>query len=161
MKIKRKAQVWGLDVMVATSIFIFGISLFFLYSINYPKGEQEKIEDLLLEGNKIAEDLMSEGSPSDWTIETVSKIGVLSENKINQTKLEQFYQLVSDNYGNTKFLFNTKYNYFVNASIPLKISIFSIHGIGNEPLEATNLIKVTRITIYENKPINFEVQVWE
>lgn len=79
---KRNAQAWGFDIIVATGIFIVGIIAFFLYTINYPTGEQEKLDDLLYEGNIIADNLLSEGYPLNWTNITVSKIGLLS----NQVK---------------------------------------------------------------------------
>lgn len=157
----KKAQAWGFDLMIAASIFLFGIAVFFLYSLNYPRGEQEKISDLLYEGNSIADDLMSTGTPEHWVPQTATKIGISTDNKINQTKLEQLYQLATTEYGRTRALFSTKYHYFINASAPLAIADINISGIGNQPFNPLNNIKVTRITIYQNKPITLEVYVWE
>ena len=157
----KKAQAWGFDVIIATGIFVFGITIFFLYTINYPRGENQKIEDLLYEGNSIAEDIISKGSPENWTIDTVSKIGIMGDKAINQSKLEQFYQMALTDYGRTKSLFRTKYNYFVNASSSLEISGSNIEGIGNKPVNTINSIKISRVTLYKNKPITIEVQIWE
>src|SRR3989344_4250444 len=136
-------QAWGFDLIIAIAIFIFGIIVFFLYSANYPKGEQEKVDNLLYEANSIAEDLMSDGNPQNWTISTVSKVGLLTANVINQSKLDQFYQLSQADYPLTRALFSTKYHYFINASSPLQVLGSSIAGIGLQPLNAKNSIKVS------------------
>jgi hypothetical protein len=158
---KRKAQAWGFDLIIATGIFIFGLVMFFLYTINYPSGEQEKLDDLLYEGGIVADNLLSTGTPEDWSTSSVSKIGLLTNNTISQDKLEQFYNLASTDYKKTKVLFGTKYNYFVNFSKSIEISGVPIEGIGLFSGTTRNNIKISRIAIYENKPITIEVNVWD
>ncbi len=158
---QRKAQAWGFDVIVATGIFIFGMVVFYIYTINYPNGEQEKFDDLLYEGNIIADNLFSEGYPENWTILSVSKIGLTSKNKINQDKLEEFYDLVSLDYSRTKSLFGVKYNYFVNFSQPIVVRSSNVEGIGFAPDNPNNNIKISRIIVYNNKPATMEIQVWD
>lgn len=157
----KKAQAWGFDIIVATGIFIFGIIAFFLYTINYPTGEQEKLDELLYEGNIIADNLLSEGHPINWTTDTVSKIGLINNKTINQDKLEYFYNLSESDYGRTKSILGTKYNYFINFSTPIEISGEYIGGIGLFPLNTKNNIKISRVSIYKNKPTSIEVQIWE
>lgn len=159
--INKKAQAWGFDIIVATGIFIFGIIAFFLYTINYPTGEQEKLDDLLYEGNIIADNLLSEGYPENWTTSTVSKIGLLSNRVVDLKKLEYFYNLSTTDYGRTRAILGTKYNYFINFSTQIQISGTNIEGIGLFPNNPKNSIKVSRVSIYQNKPASIEVQVWE
>lgn len=159
---KRTAQAWGFDIIVATGIFIVGITIFFLYSVNYPTGEQEKVDDLLYEGNVVADDLLSTGNPENWTTLTVSKIGILNNNNIiDQNKLNEFYSLSSTSYSRTKAIFGIKYNYFINFSSPIEILSSNISGIGLLPANENNNIKISRISIYKNKPVTIEVQVWD
>lgn len=157
----KKAQAWGFDVIVATGIFIFGIIAFFLYTINYPTGEQEKLEDLLYEGNIVADSLLSTGYPENWTTSSVSKIGILTNNVIDQDKLENFYNLASSDYSRTRSMFGIKYNYFVNFSESIEISGSNVEGIGLLSQNTRNNIKVSRVSIYKNKPVTIEVQLWE
>lgn len=157
----KKAQAWGFDIIIATGIFIFGIIAFFLYTINYPTGEQDKLDDLLYEGNVVSDSLLSEGYPTNWTTLSVSKIGLISNNVINQEKLESFNEISSNDYGRTKTILGTKYNYFINFSTPIQISGINIEGIGLYPNNAKNIIKISRVSIYQNKPVSIEVQVWE
>ncbi len=157
----KKAQAWGFDIIVATGIFIFGIIAFFLYTINYPTGEQEKLDDLLYEGNIVADNLLSEGYPENWTTSTVSKIGIMNNKVISQEKLEYFNEISSTDYGRTRTILGTKYNYFVNFSRPMQITGTNIEGIGLFPNNPKNSIKISRVSIYQNKPVSIEVQVWE
>lgn len=156
----RKAQAWGFDLIVATGIFIFGIIVFFLYTINYPTGEQERLDDLAYEGNIIADSLLSVGYPTNWTSMTVSKIGLLTDRVIDQNKVEELYSLANANYQRTKSLFGVKYNYFINFSESIEISSNPIEGIGLIPQNHANNIKISRVSIYKNKPVTIEVQVW-
>lgn len=157
----RKAQAWGFDVIIAIGIFIFGLVVFFLYTINYPNGEYEKLDELLYEGNIVADSLLSTGIPENWTTASVSKIGILTNNKIDHDKVEEFYEVSSTQYLRARSLFGIKYNYFVNFSQSIEISGNAIEGIGLFSQNPQNSIKVSRIAIYQNKPVTVEVQVWE
>ena len=159
--VNQRAQAWGFDIIVATGIFILGIVAFFLYTINYPTGEQEKLDELLYEGNNVASSLLSTGYPENWTTLTVSKIGILTDNMIDQEKLNNFNELSSNDYGRTKSMLGTKYNYFVNFSSPMQISGTTVDGIGLFPVNSKNAIKISRVSLYQNKPVTIEVHVWE
>ena len=157
----KKGQAWGFDLMIGAGIFMIGLTVFFLYTLNYPKGNEETGKDLEYEAKRIASDLLSSGLPTNWNEINVQKIGLTSNNLINQTKLDLFYNLMQNNYNNTKILFGTKYDYFVNASNSLNINGNPISGIGIYPINVKNEVKLTRVTVYEGVPINLEVTVWE
>ncbi|NCN99132.1 hypothetical protein COU62_00560 [Candidatus Pacearchaeota archaeon CG10_big_fil_rev_8_21_14_0_10_35_219] len=155
---KKRGQAWGFDLMVASVIFITGIIIFFLYSLNYPTETQENLNALFYQGNRIANDLLSEGYPPGWNTTNVVKIGILSNEEINQTKLEMFNQL---DYTNTKYLFNTRYDYFINFSEPIIIDENEIQFIGLRSAETQSIIKVSRIVAYKNKSTVLNIHIWE
>jgi len=157
----KKAQAWGFDIITAMGIFIFGLTIFFLYTINYPNNEEEKLDELLYEGNIVADSLLSTGFPENWTISSVSRIGLLTNSSIDQNKLEQFYTISSTEYQRTISMFGIKYNYFVNFSDSITISGQPISGIGLFSQSPQNNIKISRISIYEGKPVTVEVYVWD
>jgi len=156
----KKAQAWGIDLMIALSIFLFGIIAFYLYALNSPQN-QTQLDSLLYEGSLVADNLLSEGSPSNWNEGTVTKLGILSNSKINETKLEMLYNLTESDYPRTKFILGTKENFFINLSEPITIQSETIDGIGLSPTDPTNLVRISRLTIYKNKPVNLEVYVWK
>ena len=157
----KKGQAWGFDLIVAFFLFTGGIVLFYYYSLNYSTEGKQAIEGLSYDGNLIADGLLSEGFPDNWNKTNVTKIGLLNEKKINQTKLERFYNLSVDDYSRTKSLFNTKYNYFLTMSEPIIIDGGEIEGIGQRNLNPKNLVRVTRFTIYQNKPVTLHIEMWE
>ncbi len=115
----KKGQAWGFDLIIAMVIFISGILIFYLYSINATGKTQEDIEAILFDGNFITDSLLSIGSPDDWNESTVVSIGLTNGNKINNTKLERFYDFANpvtnpDGYSKTRTLFSTRFQYFMN-----------------------------------------------
>lgn len=158
---KKKAQAWGFDLLIASMIFIGGIFVFYIYSLNFPNETEDIINTLTNEGNIVANALLSDGFPSDWNEGNVITPGIITNNKINQTKLERFYNFSTEDYEKTKSLFNTPYEYYITFSENVTISGNQISSMGKNPLNPKNLIKISRITIYKNKPITINVHIWE
>jgi len=163
----KKAQAWGFDLMIATTLFMAGVIIFYVYSINYPTEGQETLDTLLYEGNFIAESLLSEGFPNNWTadLNNVIRIGILNNNKVNETKLKGLYDWTTtgQGYAQTKAIFNTRYDYFFNFSAQITLpNNEEIDGIGQwHSGNPENLIKITRLTIYQNKPVTLNVYIWQ
>ena len=168
MTFPKKAQAWGFDMMIASMIFISGIIIFYVYSLNYPKESQETLDQLFSEGDFITESLLSEGLPPNWDENSVIRIGIITNNKINDSKLEKFYllansQLNPQGYAKAKSVLNTKYNFFMNFSEQMVINSNPVNGVGKsfDGEQTKNIIKITRATIYQNKIVSLNLYVWE
>lgn len=157
----KHAQAWGIDLMIASVIFTVAIVFFYFYTLNQPGEAQETIDALYYDGKIIADSILSEGYPKDWNLTNVVTTGILTNNKINETKLERFYNLSNSTYAKTKTLFNTKYNYYFFLNENMIIDGTTIQGIGKEPLNDKNLIKITRFTVYKDKPMTAYLYVWD
>ena len=145
--IHKKAQAWSLDLMVAIMIFMMGISILFFYALNFQSQISSDINRLEYEANSASSLLLKNEEP-----------GILSENKINQTKLEEFYYL---NYSAQKSILGLE-NDFYAVMQELTINGTSQNYIGTQNDTAVNsIIKSSRVVIYQNKPIKFEVYVWK
>jgi hypothetical protein len=165
---KTKGQIWSLDLMAGLALFLIGIMIFFIYSLNQPSQAKENLEILSYEGKIIIDNLISEGYPSDWSSSNVITIGITTDSKINQTKLETLYQMIytQNNYTKTKNLFNTQYDYYFFLDQNMTVSAGSIEGIGKpgttkQNINASNLIKLTRFTIYQNKTTPLYLYIWK
>jgi hypothetical protein len=169
----KKAQAWGLDLMIAFVIFLVVLFAFSFYVINLPGEGEETLELLSYDGSSIMNSILSNGYPEDWNSNTKipEKIGILNEGKINNTKLSNFYFLTQSDYVKTKAIFNTKYEYYFfldkNFSITMPIGTLSVMGIGKPGYNvskindtANNLFKVVRFTIYEDKPRTAYLYIW-
>ena len=155
-------------MMIASMIFISGIIIFYVYSLNYPKESQETLDQLFSEGDFVTESILSEGLPSNWDGSSVIRIGITTNNKVNDTKLERFYTLADSQtnppgYAKAKSVLNTKYNFFMNFSEQMVINNNPVAGIGKsfDGEQTKNIIKITRATIYQNKIVSLNLYVWE
>ena len=165
---KTKGQVWSLDVMAGLILFLVGIMIFFVYSLNQPSQARETLALLNYDGKIIADNLLSPGYPNNWTPQTAITIGITTKEKINQTKLETLYQMIyiQNNYTKTKNLFNTNYDYYFFLDQNITTSSGQIEGIGKpgitkNNISATDLIKITRYTIYQNKTTPLYLYIWQ
>jgi hypothetical protein len=175
---------------IPLTLFLFGFLIIVVISIvyfgYYPKNIINKdnrlnkpLKELSNDGENISDIILSEGYPKNWEsdLPKVVRIGIFEDNKINQDKLDKFYNLVAIDYPKTKVLFGTRYDYaFCLPLLPSGTSVMNISTAGgwihkeciggkdsvaNIPSTARNLFKVTRFTIYENKPVTANIYVWE
>ncbi len=163
-----RGQIWSLDLMAGLALFLVGIMIFFIYSINQPSQAKETLDILSYDGNIIADNLLSQGYPSDWNSGNAITIGLTTLNKINQTKLENLYQMIylENDYVKTKNLFNTEYDYYLFLDQNMTVSTGSLEGIGKPGttkynVDARDLIKITRYTVYQNKTTPLYIYIWQ
>lgn len=157
----KKAQAWGFDLMIASAIFIAGIIMFYLHAISTSNEAEEVINTMTYEGNTIGNILLSNGFPLDWDETNVISPGILTGNKIDLIKLEKFYNFSVKDYSKSKSIFNMRHDYYIYLSENFTISGGQIEGIGKNPSNPKNLIKITRLTLYNNKPVTLYIEIWE
>jgi len=162
----KKAQIWGMDLMVGVIIFSIALTSFYFYTVNEVGGTEEKLGAIAFEARSITNTLLSSGYPEDWNSSNVIELGILSDGKINQTKLERFYDFASSDYSGTKRTFNTIYDYYFFMNENMTIYSNPVEGIGKagttrDNVNAKNLIKVNRIVVYNNKPVEAHLYLWE
>ncbi len=144
--INKKAQVWGLDLVVASIIFLAGIILLYFYVINYSSQSRSQIEELSYDANLASTLILSEESA-----------GIVSDGKINQTKLDEFYD--TDYNSEKAQLGVTNDFYFTLDNLEINGSPVSYVGKLNET-ETASLVKLTRVTVYKDKLTKFEIFVY-
>ena len=162
------AQVWSLDIMVGLSLFLVGMMMFFTYTINQSDETTEVFELLSHDGKILADNLMSKGYPEDWNSSNAVIIGLTTDNRINDTKLTSLYNMIytGNNYTKTKRLFSTNYDYYFFFDENMTINLNSVEGIGKpgvtkNNITSKNLVKITRLTIYQNKILPLYIYIWE
>ncbi|MFA4953669.1 MAG: hypothetical protein WC584_05585 [Candidatus Pacearchaeota archaeon] len=141
----KQGQVWSLDVIVGITIFMAAMVILFFYAMNYTNQSEINMEDLSYQGNIASEFILSE------------QHGILTSNKINQTKLDSFYY---SDYGAKKSELGVKDNfYFTLTDLEINGTFVDYVGKMNET-DVKNVIQVTRFTIYKNKPVQFNIFIW-
>ena len=157
----KKAQIWGLDVMVAIVIFLIGIITIYLYALNFMNESQNTLDSLFYEGNLASSLILSDGVPENWTSENVDIPGILTKNKINQTKLNSFYSLAENpiDYEKLKKMLSIKEEFYFNFS-GMEIYGSPRSYVGKLASNPENLVRTERFSIYKEKPIKIEIYSW-
>ena len=142
----KKAQAWSLDVVVAIVIFMAGVIILYVYAINYVNQGGQQLDDLLYQGNTAAELLLGD-----------DELGLVSNGKINQDKLNDFY---ASDYKLKKMRLGVKDDfYFILPNLEVNGTLVGYAGLMNSTA-VKNSIKVSRFSVYKNKPIKFQIYVW-
>lgn len=157
----KRGQGWGVDLIIGGVIILAGIIAFYGYTFNLDTEKKSIIDELQNEGDSIATVLLDEGVPSDWTPTQVTRPGILSRGKINQTKLEYLNDLSLANYGSLKQTLRIKHEFMINLSEPLIIHGTQVPAIGRTAENATNSMKESRVVVYNNKPTTLWIITWE
>ena len=158
---KKRGQAWGLDLIIGAIIFSIGIIAFYFFAINSQQEQSDKLEELNYAATSLADNFLSEGLPENWNSSNVIRLGVTNNNKINQTKLDRLYNLSIQDYSLTKNRFNTIKEYYIVFKDPVIIEGQQVSFIGKIPQNQNNLIKQTRLSVYQDKPLTIEVYAWD
>ncbi len=160
-----RGQAWGFDLLIASIIFIAGLILFFLYSMNLPTETEEHYSTMFSEGISFSELILSEGTPQDWNQSNIIRPGIFSSEKINETKLIQLTEMSASPAGYEKIrsLSRIHSNFYINFSEPITLSNGSeISEIG-KPFspDSPNIVGISRFAQANNKPISMRIYLWE
>jgi len=159
IKISRKAQVWYTDFIVSVLIFMIALVIYFEYVNNLSKEEESKIDEMLMSAKVMSNSLMSEGYPDEWNQSNVEIIGIIDDKRINQTKIENFYNM-SHNSAKLKFGLSQNYYFYLEDRNGQKMGISEKEATGEEPVNPVKLVKLNRVTIYNNSIVKAVVQIW-
>lgn len=169
---KKKAQVWSLDLIIAIVLFTVAILIFYTYGSNLVKVDEDKTAYLLQDAKTISGFLVQGGVPDNWTSTDVITIGVTNDNFIiNTTKLQAFSQLAVSNYSGTKQILSTRADYFIffENKNGTYLSINGVSGIGKSGINQTNIYEIQnpdqaitlyRFVLYNREIIKLGILVW-
>ena len=144
ISMNKKAQGWGLDLIAALIIFIVILVTIITYAINYINTGSNELNYLFDEAGFASDIILSDNFP-----------GILTNEAIDPEKLNN---LISLNYQELKSELGLKDEFYIKFP--------GLNANGNDYIGKTNttsvknIVKYTRITIYNNKPINFDIYIW-
>lgn len=135
-----KAQTWYMDFIIGLLLFIFTLIVYFSYTNNFQNEEKGGLNELLKDSEAVSSSLVLSGYPPNWNNETVARIGIADEQKINETKVRYFREI---NYSKTKKIFATPYDYLVffvgNSGQVLNVN--GVCGVGSPLVNLTYKIR--------------------
>jgi hypothetical protein len=170
LKSNKKAQSWYLDLFFG--ILLFSIALVFLFQASYNlKSNHDQISEVMkVQSDLIMKMILSDGIPENWTNDANSlQPGILSNGRINETKLMNFND--ESFYNSSLLKFRTRFHYhfhFTNGTDIIKINnikYFGKQGINETNLYLTqdplNILKINRFTIYNSSIIKMVMYIWD
>ena len=106
-----KAQIWFTDFVIGILIFLFVLISYYTYTTNILKQDTSAMDQLVTDIQTVSTSLTTEGFPSNWNANTVTRIGFTdNSNRIDNTKFGEFNEI---NYNKSKKLLGTIYDYFL------------------------------------------------
>ena len=99
-----------MDFGIALLLFIFTLAVYLSYINNVQREGKSGLDVVIKDAKAISSALVLSGYPTNWTNETVIRVGLANDHKLASTKLRAFKRL---NYSITKKYFGTIYDYFV------------------------------------------------
>jgi len=139
---KKKGQAWSLDAIMAVIIFTAAVLVLFFYALNVLSPADSKLKEIFYEGNLAADLILSEND-----------VGILTDGRVNQTKLDDFL----GSYDQKKQTIGVTRDFYFTISGMTSPS----YGGKLNTTTTQDFIQITRITIYNNRPSKFELYVYE
>ena len=174
-----KGQYFSFDAIVAAVIIVMAFSalLTYWYSLQYVT--ESRSYDLRVEGMRMAESLLSPGSPANWEeslsmqgtqpISSIRQIGLTNgfSNELSADKINKLFVLAntdSAGYLRAKNLLRSPTDFQINiaqADGRIDSPDFEILPIGHEvPKNATEVAVVYRGATFAGRPVQVKVTLW-
>ena len=181
----KKGQVWSYDLIIGSILFVIamGILAFFWWSARTNMSEQKDV--LILESIRVADSLVSPGSPTDWethvnlndqnTWDDVQQIGLVQSwndnesNILSNCKVYNFRMMSFANYSLTKTKLRSRYDFYIqfiihnaNGSDQMATYSGSDLWIGKPFNEQTvkSIAKTDRLIVYNHSLVFMRVYIW-
>jgi len=181
----RKGQVWSYDLIIGSILFVIamGILAFFWWSVRTNMTEEK--DKMILESIKVADSLVSPGSPTNWesavnlndqsTWQGIQQIGLVrswndnDSNILSIDKVNKFRMMSLTNYSFTKTRLRSQYDFYIQFLIhdvngTDKMAKYGVSDLWagkpfNEQIAKT-IAKTDRIVSYNNTIVIMRVFVW-
>lgn len=151
-----RAQTFSFEFFIALTIFLIGFSVLIVFwnYANIQIHEKKSSEELISVALSLSQIFFVEGYPKQWSLENVKVIGLASENRINQTKLEL---LGSAGYETTRNKLKIDSDFYFRIHNQTQEFYF----FGKLPRQDSTVVKINRLGILNSTPVIIEVVVWK
>lgn len=164
---RTKAQVSTLDFFGGLAIIT--VALLLASNLLITMNDDNSFEDVRRQAHTAADRLMSPGHPDDWNQSDVIKAGTLTDDRLNQTKLERAGNLTYEQLRGALAVTDHVYWYYTNATGVQNITACG-HG---DPTVTTdenctpalpshgNLVRVDRLITHDDNILRMVVIAWD
>jgi len=169
-----KSQLWYFDFILGLTIFTLILLVSYRYIGNSYVISGKDVNSVMSESNKLSETLMTSGLPTNWTQDNVVSIGIVTDNVLNITKLDQFKNMTNSDYTNVKNMFGLRSEFivFFHDKDGNLLNVTDQEYIGSgytledvEDFFKEEMVYVTRYTTYKHDDIaqiiSLKVVMWQ
>lgn len=138
----KRGQVWAQDAIFAVVIMIASVTLFIFGYSNIIENN-DGFNEVYHENRVISEYLMLEGTPLNWNVSNVIRIGIMNRDyTLNETKLEYLYNMSLDDYDDSRNYLGTRFDYmiFFTQNDGTLLNLTKDYFIGKENINSTNIL---------------------
>ena len=127
------------------------------------------------DATKMSEIFLSEGNPAAWTNETVIRPGLLTDYRLNESKVTLAMNITNTSYSYFKLKLQTNYDFLVGFQLK-NDTIMNFNGfysIGDPSVDVNStdiywagvayddLVKLTRFVVYGSEVMRMVVYTWD
>ncbi|MBN2458663.1 hypothetical protein JXB28_00100 [Candidatus Woesearchaeota archaeon] len=174
---RKKGQVWITDYTMSLLLFILATVIAIKILIN-AFGTNTAFTELKADTAKISEMLLSEGVPANWDADSVLRPGILEGSRVSS---EKAYAAMNMSYEDIRPKFQTRYDFiavfkdkddviinFTDSTGTDTKCVIGSPDVGTAGCSQTdlssidydNMVKLTRIIIYDASIVKMEVYAW-
>ncbi len=155
-----KGQFFSYDAIAAGAIFVLALSLLMTYWLSTSGGTGA---DYSRESFRIAETLLTPGSPADWESGAPKIIGIVEKpnsKEISPEKLSKFREIAGEDYEALKPILVVETEYWIEFSGE-NIDCSGSCSFGKKPPGGSEIFSTTRLVVMNGKPAALRVVLWK
>jgi len=160
-----KAQVFSADFLVATSIFLLVLTVIMIYwsYTNMQIEETKTINDMVDKAYTISQVWFREGTPEYWDSANVRELGLLSDHRINETKMNEMKEL---GYSRVKGIigaspYEYQFRVFLVGDTPIRPPVAYLNGQPDTQLDIIRQLNESNLVwdFYEGNLVPAELYI--
>ncbi len=156
----RRAQFWYGDFLVAVLILMI-IGVLFVASIRDLTSRNEILKDLTIEASDISSVLMSEGTdPLEWQND-IGTIGLMTDNKFDYDKFNQFLNLGNEKQNSMLGTYNKVWVYLEDRNGDINVGDENLGYDSINDVDSSNLVHIKRFVFYNGDIYTLGVVVFQ
>lgn len=163
-----KGQYFSFDAVIATVIMVLAFSSLVAYWYGAQAVVEERTDSRLADANRVAEALLSPGSPGNWEngipLSEVRQIGITKAfgNELDDGKINALMNLAASHYDISKTLLRTGGDYYiVIQQTDDPGGIVRVIGSPYSPAVAKTVAVANRGAVLDGHPMRVRVFLWK
>lgn len=151
----KKAQYIAFVTLVLIFVFVSVVFLFTDTISQQLTSEEDLFQIIQRENDRLSTSITMTGYPNNWNKTTVERIGFISNNRLNETKITQARQIAKHDYNDFKTKMGANYDVKISIQDP-QLGTTEIGFIDSD----TNIVVSTQRQLINSGGAPVDVMIW-